>query len=133
MRSFLFKGVTTVTASLIIIIQTTSAALSGLTGRVGYALMAVIDGERLKMYEKLAQPAELSDLGLQQTELQLLSGASQVRDHAKENGEWTERHTEAIQAIGDALVESMDWEEDAVHQYLREVVESIDGLGYDLE
>jgi predicted transcriptional regulator len=66
-------------------------------------------------------------------ELKLLTGASQVRDHAREMGDWTEQHSDAIEAIGEALVGELGWEEGHVHQYLREIVESIDGLEYDVE
>ena len=66
-------------------------------------------------------------------ELKLLASASQVRDHAKSMGDWTDHHSDAIEAIGEALVGELGWEEDHVHQYLREIVESIDGLEYDVE
>ena len=75
----------------------------------------------------------LGDVYKRQLELRLLAAASQVRDHAEETDDWTEQHTEAIAAIGDTLLNELGWEEDNIHRYLREVVESIDGLTYDLE
>ena len=62
-----------------------------------------------------------------------MSSASQVRDHARETGDWTHQHTEAMNAIGDALIAEIGWEEDYVHQYLKSLVESIDGLEYGTE
>ena len=96
--------------------------------------MGLIDPTLLKTYESILNQSEPNDeLTIQQTELDLLTSASKVRDHAAETGDWTDRHSEALNAIADALVLEMMWEEDAVHQYLREVVESIDGLEYDAE
>ena len=63
----------------------------------------------------------------------LLASANQVRDHARETGDWTDRHTEALNAIGDALMMEAGWEEDSVHQYLKGLVESIEGLEYGTE
>lgn len=82
------------------------------------------------MYEHIlaAQPSKESEM--QRLELSLLASAQQVRDHAQTNDDWTEGHTDAINAIGDALIGEAGWEEDDVHVYLKDVVESIDGLQY---
>lgn len=102
-----------------------------LVASVGYFLLNLIDKKKTTAAEELAENAE--ELKMQQLELRLLAAASQVRDHAEETDDWTEHHTEAISAIGDSLLNELGWEEDNIHQYLREVVESIDGLSYDLE
>ena len=96
--------------------------------------MKAIDSKRLEVYDSLQKAEERgSELQMQSMELRLLASATQVRDHAKETDDWTERHTEALNAIGDALIEEIGWEEDSVHQYLKSLVESIDGLEYGTE
>lgn len=73
------------------------------------------------------QAIEAQQMGL---ELKLLNALSQVRDHAKGIGDWTEQHSDALEAVGNALLNECDWEEESVHQYLKQIVESIDGLEY---
>lgn len=94
-------------------------------------LLNLIDREQTERAQTSLTSVE--DLKLQQLELRLLGAASQVRDHAEASDDWSDDHTEAISAIGDALLNEVGWEEESIHQYLREVVESIDGLVYDLE
>ena len=53
-----------------------------------------------------------------------------MRDHAKDMGDWTEQHSDALEAVGNALLNECDWEEESVHQYLKQIVESIEGLEY---
>jgi len=94
--------------------------------------MHLVDGERMKFYEAVVEQSQQGQsLEDQQIELKLLSSASKVRDHAQETGDWTDSHTDALNAIGDALLTQMGWDEEHVHQYLAEVVESIDGLEYE--
>ena len=133
MKNFLFRAVAQVSGFLIQLNLRIAAGLNGWIGRIGYALMTLIDRKRLSLYEQMADPEVINELSLQQTELNLLNAASQVRDHSKEIGDWTDQHTEAIKAIADSLVLELGWEEDHVNQYLKEVVESIDGLEFDLE
>lgn len=135
MRGFLFKLVTQIFAVQIAAANFLHQVTLSVLGNVGYFLMKLIDGKRLEVYNILLQEATTEDneLERQNMELRLLSSASQVRDHAKENDDWTDRHTEALNAIGDALVGEMGWEEENVHQYLKSVVESIDGLEYDTD
>lgn len=96
----------------------------------GYWLMKKIDEPRCKMIEAEAEtdPEELSRQGM---ELKLMESSYKVRDHAKETGDWTDHHTEAIEAIGNALLLDIGWDERAVEQHMRSVVESIDGLTMD--
>lgn len=93
---------------------------------VFYFLVKTADKERIEAAEQLVE------LKAQNIELKLLASASQVRDHAVETDDWTEKHTEAIEAIGDALLDECNWEEEHVHNYLREIVQSVDGLTYEL-
>ena len=134
MRRFLFSAVAQTIGIQILIITFLSDTARRFLGSVGYFLMNIIEPTLLKTYTSvLEQQEEGSELETQQLELRLLTSAAQVRDHAKETGDWTDHHSEAINAIGEALVSQLDWEEDSVHQYLREVVESIDGLEYGIE
>jgi len=136
MRKFAFKLVTQVFAFKILVIQWVSNLLLRTVGNVGYFLMKLIDSKSLAIYEQLQkgleseEPTELEQQGM---ELRLLASAVQVRDHAESTDDWTDRHTEALNAIGDALMIEAGWEEESVHQYLKSLVESIDGLEYDTE
>lgn len=134
MRRFLFSAVAQTIGIQILVITFLSDTARRILGSVGYFLMNIIEPTLLKTYTSvLEQQDEGNELETQQLELRLLTSAAQVRDHAKETGDWTDHHSEAISAIGEALVSQLDWEEDSVHQYLREIVESIDGLEYSVE
>lgn len=134
MRTILFNVTSWAFATLITLTQGLAEAICWVYGNTGSFLLRRIDSTKLDAYNVLAESmASEPEDQFGNLELKLLSGATQVRDHAKETGDWTDDHTEAIMAIGNALVAEMGWEEDYVHQYLREVVESIDGLEYGVE
>lgn len=134
MRKLAFQIVTQLFAFIIVAIQKTSQALLGVVGTIGYFLMKAIDPKTLAVYEQLnTGEDEPNELEQQNMELRLLASAVQVRDHAKETDDWTDRHTEALNAIGDALIVEAEWEEEAVHQYMKSIVESIEGLEYGTE
>ncbi len=98
-----------------------------LIGKIAILALRLVDKEKVEGI--IAQGA----MAKQQAELELMSSASQLRDHAVETGEWKAEHTIAINAIGVALIDACDWEEAAVHNYLRGVVEAVPGLEYGLE
>lgn len=98
--------------------------------RVGYYLMKAIDSENLERIERENDEAE--EAAQHNLELKLLHAATQVRDHAGDAEDWTAHHSEAIEAIANSLVTEMGWEEEDVHAYLKPIVESIDGLHYDV-
>ena len=133
MRGFLFRAVTQVFAFKIAIVQWISNALLTILGNTGYFLMKTIDAKRLELYNQVLEPDTGGELHRQAIELRLLASAGQVRDHAKETDDWTDRHTEALNAIGDALIAEIGWQEESVHQYLKSLVESIEGLEYGTE
>ena len=135
MRAFLFKAVTQTSAALIGLVGVLNNLSLSIIGSVAYALMRLIDRDKLSAYEKLVEAHQNpeSELSSQAMELRLLASANQVRDHARETGDWTDRHTEALNAIGDALMLEAEWQEESVHQYLKGLVESIDGLEYGTE
>lgn len=133
MKDAIFKLITDITAAIINLITAFSDFAKVVVAKTGWFLMGLVDREKIKAYneyvEAASAPQEENQLQSQQTELNLLSAASQVRDHAKANGEWTDSHSEAIEAVGNSLLD-LGWEEGHVHQYLKQVVESIDGLTY---
>ena len=132
MRKLLFNLIAAIGAGLIVALQTINQFLVGLVALVSQQALKLIDSTRLSAYEQLSEaPEEPSELRLQGLELRLLASANQVRDHAKAMGDWTEHHTEAIEAVSEALVAELGWEEESVHQYMKSLVESIDGLEYD--
>lgn len=100
--------------------------------RVSYFFLRIIDPKRLHYYENIVSKVEQGSVNVkqQQTELDLLTSVQKLRDHAVREGDWTDNHSIALEAIGNALIQEMDWEEDLVHQYLKEVVETIPGLYY---
>ena len=63
-------------------------------------------------------------------ELKLLAAAHQVRDHAQAIDDWTDNHSEALSAVGSALLAECGWDDESVHQFMKDVVESIEGLEY---
>ena len=134
MRGFLFNLVAKVIAFQITSIHWIAGVMTATLGYAGHSWMKLIDSQRLDVYSTLLAPSQdPGELQQQSMELRLLASASQVRDHAKETDDWTDRHTEALNAIGDALIVEAGWEEESVHRYLKEVVESIDGLEYGTE
>ena len=133
MRGFLFKVVTDLFAIQIRVLSWLYQISLQVLGTVGVAFMRFIDPDRLEAYEALMEPnsqEDQSELKKQNLELQLANAATQVRDHAVENDDWTDHHTEALNAIGDALLNEIGWKEESVHRYLKSVVETIDGLEY---
>ena len=104
------------------------AAASRITiAKIGYVFMRTIDANRCEMIEAEAN-ADPFELERQTMELKLLESSYKVRDHAQETGDWTDHHTQAIEAIGTALHAEIGWDEEAVMQHMQDVVHSIPGL-----
>ena len=134
MRKLLFQAISASFGIAIVVVQWSSTLVLRILGTTGHWMLKLTDPARLALYDSINdQDDQPSELEVQNMELRLLASAVQVRDHAKENDDWTDRHTEALNAVGDALIVEAGWEEEAVHQYLRGLVESIDGLEYGLE
>ena len=101
--------------------------------KIGLFTMRVIDRDQLEAIQELNE-FEGEQLHSQQTELELLSAASTIRDHYLETGEWTPEHTMALEAVSNKLLNDCGWEEDDIHAYMRRVVEADGtGLSYDLD
>lgn len=139
MRSFLFETTVRITYSSIWLIERAGAVVIFLplwlthfskkvVANVGMFFIERLGDEQIKEAEEQAVLVE--EAKAYNTELSLLTAATKVRDHAEQHGDWTDYHTEAINSLGDALLNTCDWEEEAVHQYLRGIVESIEGLEY---
>ena len=107
-----------------------AATIRSKIATTGYFFMRKLDPVQCKAAEaeNETHPGELNRQGL---ELKLMQSSYQVRDHAKEIGDWTDHHTEAMEAIGNALLLELGWEEDAVNDHIKSVVESIEGLSFD--
>jgi hypothetical protein len=142
MQELIFDAVTNVTCFLIWLsdrffgIPSASLVWLGQKTRVviaqiGFFIMRLIDPSKTEAAELEAEndPVELATQGM---ELKLLSAAYKVRDHAIETGDWTDHHSDAIEAVGNALLLDIGWEEEHIHAHLKAVVESIDGLEYDV-
>lgn len=135
MRKFFFEIVSVSTYGLITLsdhfhdfvvglISFTNQSIKWIVAHFGGNAMKIIDP---KSYEEIQQRLEARD---SQIELELLNNVSLLKEDALEKGEWSEQHTEALQAIGNALVGQCNWQEHHVHQYMKGVVESIPGLAY---
>lgn len=96
--------------------------------KLGVLLMNLaMPGEMDRLVEEQEAQEELEQ---QATELELLSNATKLKEHAMKIGDWTDDHSEALNAIGNALLNECDWDEEHVHQYLKDVVENGTGLSY---
>ena len=141
MKNFLFETITRFTYALIwfsdrffafpvaALMWLQSAARTSVA-RVGYVFMRGVDEQRCKIAEIEADTSP-EELRLQGMELNLVQSSYKVRDHAQQLGDWTDHHTEAIEAIGNSLLLDIGWDEESVEHHMRTVVESIDGLEFD--
>lgn len=99
-------------------------SIGSIINAIGSYLMQIIDKDRYDHAKStLSQLPELK-------ELQLLMAASKVKDDAIKNKLWTISHTIAMNRIGNALHAQCRWEPARIHQYLKEVVESVPGMVY---
>ena len=131
MRKFAFDTITQFFALLVTVIENVSYILLAIVGHVGYFFLKLADAKRLTVYDSLTQDNQAAiELQQQSMELSLLASASQVRDHAQANDEWTPDHADALNRIGEALVLQAGWQTESVQTYLRELTSSIDGLTY---
>ena len=106
-------------------------------------IMWALDAEMMKEHERsqqrqadmmakamgLFEPEAQTETARMNIELKLLEAAYKVRNHAQAS-DWSDEHTQALEAVGDALLNECGWEEERVHDKLREIVESIEGLQY---
>lgn len=105
-------------------VETVSNLLAWVAGNVFAAVLSLIDGERVKHAEHVAEQYPLA------MELEILSAVTHVKEDALGKKKWTEQHSIALNILGNRLFNECDWEEQRIHDYMRRVVESIPGLGY---
>ena len=140
MKNFLFETITRITYALIwfsdrffgipaAFMMWLQSLARVSVANVGYFFMKKIDPIRCKVAE-VENSTDPGELKRQQTELNLVQSSYKVRDHAQQS-EWTDQHTEAIEAIGNALLMEVGWDEESVEHHMKTVVESIDGLEFD--
>jgi len=139
MRQLAFNAIAFVSASTIWVLEKSLGIWVGVSiflntwAKVGVAKFGVVlmnlamPGEVDRMVEEEEAKQEFDQ---QNTELNLLSTATKLKEHALETGDWTDHHSEALNAIGNALLNECNWEEAHVHQYLKDVVENGTGLTY---
>lgn len=136
MKPFLFSAISRTTYAIIWVLDQSVGLFARIIAYLAGTLRWLVAKSGQFLMEKLT-PDQFNEVQrqiefeIQQTELKLLSSASDLKEHAVDIGEWTESHTEAINAIGNALLNDCNWEERHVHDYLRRVVESVPGLHYD--
>ena len=132
MRNLLFKAVAFTFSTAIRAVDAIATTIKKILGTLGTFLMFALNRELLETAAKQAEEQEASatDLQSQTMELTLLTTASELRDHAKENGGWTARHEVALENIGMTLIYQFGWEEESAHQFIKEIVESIEGFEY---
>lgn len=135
MKPFLFSAIGRTTYAIIWVLDQSINLFARIVAYVAGTLRWLVAKTGQFLMEKLT-PEQFNEVQrqiefeTQQAELKLLSSASDLKEHAVDIGEWTESHTEALNAIGNALLNDCNWEEQHVHDYLRRVVESVPGLQY---
>ena len=144
MRRQLFKFYASVAAIYLVTVDRLTAIIctilifindwnKKLSAAINVKMLEVIHPESMREanieIEKMQQRHEAEMASL---ELKLIKAVHQVRDHAKAAQDWTEQHSDAVEAVGNALMEECGWGERDVHQLIKEAVESIDGLEYGL-
>jgi hypothetical protein len=135
MRNFIFNTISVICYSIVRVLDffvDASCDALDLVSRIlkagifafGRLLMRLVDSEKYKEIEEQIQ------LQKQTSELKLLDAISKIKNHAIEIGDWTEKHSEALENLANALLEECNWKEKDIHDYLRNVVESVPGLSY---
>lgn len=105
-------------------VEAISNFLVWVIGNVFATVLSWIDAERVEHAEHVAEQYPLA------MELEILGAVSSVKEDALGQKKWTERHSIALNILGNRLFNECDWDEDRIHDYMRRVVESIPGLGY---
>lgn len=87
-------------------------------------LLWLIDKDRIEHAEHVL------DQSLITRELEILGAITKVKEDAVGSKFWSNNHSEALNILGNRLLNECDWDEERIHDYMRRVVESIPGLGY---
>jgi hypothetical protein len=87
-------------------------------------LLSAIDKDRVEHAEQALDQSVMS------RELEILASISAVKEDALASKYWSNNHSEALNVLGNRLLNECDWDEERIHDYMRRAVESIPGLGY---
>lgn len=87
-------------------------------------ILYLIDKDRLKYAEEVHRQSTIS------TEFKILANVLKVKEDALSKKVWTQNHAIALNNLATKLYHECDWQEDQIHGYMKEIVESIPGLIY---
>jgi len=87
-------------------------------------ILSLIDAERMDHAESVIEQYSMN------RELEILGAISKVKEDAVERALWTPNHSNAMNILGNRLFRECDWETGRIHEYMKRVIESIPGLGY---
>lgn len=89
---------------------------------IAMSLVVRIDPERVEQERQEIKETK------SRNELSLMQAAIKIKEHALENGGWSDSHTEALSDVGTVLMNECDWEEERTHEYLAEILNGLPGL-----
>jgi hypothetical protein len=88
------------------------------------AILWLIDRSRVEHAELVMSQEYLS------TELEILMAVSKIKEDALSKKKWTNYHTATLTELSQQLYDNCNWDEDKIHGYIKNIVESIPGLTY---
>lgn len=89
---------------------------------IAMSLVVRIDPERVEQERQEIKETK------SRNELSLMQAAIKIKEHALENGGWSDSHTEALNDVGTVLMNECDWGEERTHEYLAEILNGLPGL-----
>ncbi len=105
-------------------ISSISGFLSWVTANIFRFVLWILDKERVDHAEQVVDQYMIN------RELEILGAVSEVKQNALNAKFWSEKHSKALNILGNRLLNECEWDEERIHDYMRRVVESIPGLGY---
>lgn len=89
---------------------------------IAMSLVVRIDPERVEQERQEIKETK------SRNELSMMQAAIKIKEHALENGGWSDSHTEALNDVGTVLMNECDWGEERTHEYLAEILNGLPGL-----
>lgn len=135
MKKIIFDSVAYVGKAIIGILRETGDLLShGIESVFNFLVWIFAQVFRFVLWiidkERVDHAEQVIDQFVMNRELEILGAISHVKENALNSKVWSEKHSKALNILGNRLFQECDWEEDRIHDYMRRVVESIPGLGY---
>ncbi len=135
MKKILFDSVACVGKAIIGLFREIEDLLSyGIESVFGFLVWAFAHAFRFVLWlidrERVDHAEQVIDQFVMSRELEILGAISHVKENALNSKVWNEKHSNALNILGNRLFQECDWEEERIHDYMRRVVESIPGLGY---